>query len=67
MSNIIAKYRCLYGNPVYKNQSYENLNISDTFTEGNMLCANEKYIAVPWKSGGGGSVHVRKIEQFGKI
>lgn len=33
-----------------------------------MITANEKYIAIPWKSGGGGgSVHVRLIENVGKI
>jgi hypothetical protein len=33
-----------------------------------MITGNDKLIALPWKSGGGGgSVHVRKIENTGKI
>lgn len=33
-----------------------------------MITGNEKLIALPWKSGGGGgSVLVRKIENSGKI
>ena len=32
-----------------------------------MLCSNDKFIAIPWKSEGGKSIHVRKIEEFGKI
>jgi hypothetical protein len=32
-----------------------------------LICSNEKFIAIPWKSGGGGSIHVRNVESFGKI
>lgn len=32
-----------------------------------MITGNEKFVAIPWKSGGGGCVHVRKIEDSGRV
>jgi hypothetical protein len=33
-----------------------------------MITGNDKFVAIPWKSGGGGgSVHVRKIVDSGKV
>ena len=67
-SNSHAKFKYLKGEVLNSMGTITNLQIPDAGIEGHMITGNENLIAIPWKSGGGGgSVHVRKIENTGKV
>ena len=61
-----SKFKYISGGASTGSKTYDNLQIPDAIIDGNMIVANDKYVAMPWKSGGG-AVHVRAAEKFGNL
>ena len=62
-----SRFKYIAGGSLHKgSNTYDNLQIPDAIIDGNMIVANDKYVAMPWKSGGG-AVHVRTVENFGNL
>jgi WD40 repeat protein len=66
-TNSHAKFKYLRGEVLNSMGTITNLSIPDAGIEGNMITGNDKFVAIPWKAGGGGCVHVRKIEDSGRV
>jgi hypothetical protein len=45
----LTKYKYLEGKQTYANKFFEKAQVPTTSIEGNMVCGNEKYIAVSTK------------------
>lgn len=60
-----SKYRHVF--PEASKLKYEDVRISTKTTEANGIRGNSKFWAVPWQSGGGGTLAVVPSSQFGRL
>jgi hypothetical protein len=62
------KFKYIFGEPTFPGKAtFDGINPPDGSIEGNVICGNDKWIAMPWKSSGGGIVAVHPANQFGKL
>jgi hypothetical protein len=60
-----SKLRNVYGEP--NKEKFEDVYPHDTTTEGSLIDANAHFIALSWKTGGGGCVSVLDSTKFGRL
>ena len=61
-----SKFRHVFGKPVRKEDQYENIQCNASAPESNLLDANTKYFALPWR-GGGGPFVVWPLDKQGRL
>jgi len=68
-ASLFSKFKYLQGQLTFpgKNNQFTNINMPDQSIEGNAICGNSKYIAMPWKLGGGGCIAVHPAMEFTKF
>ncbi|SGY63106.1 BQ5605_C007g04774 [Microbotryum silenes-dioicae] len=62
-----SNYRHVYGSPAKREQTYENIKISASAWDTNLVSASAKYLAVNYQSGGGGAFLVVPLDATGKL
>ncbi|KAK4051796.1 Coronin-like protein crn1 [Microbotryomycetes sp. JL201] len=62
-----SSYRHVYGQPVKKEKMYDNIKISASAWDTNLLSASAKYLAVNYQSSGGGAFLVTPLDVTGKL
>lgn len=58
-----SKFRHVYGSPLRKEQSYENLRLTRNAHDSNFCAVNPQSLAVVTETGGGGSFVVVPVER----
>lgn len=68
MSRIVrsSKYRHVFGEPAKKENTWDELRVTKSATESNLVAASATMWAVLWESGGGGSFAVGQHHKPGK-
>ncbi|RKP11930.1 hypothetical protein BJ684DRAFT_17533 [Piptocephalis cylindrospora] len=61
-----SKFRHVYGTPAKRDGCYDNLRISTSAWDTNVIKVNPKYLAVNWNAGGGGAFAVLPLDQVGR-
>ena len=61
-----GKFKYIQGHSTFPKKEYFDLVTPLQGVEGNQICANSKFVAVPWK-GGGGPFTVFPVENMGKV
>jgi len=69
MSRVVrsSKFRHVFGTPAKKEEAYDELKVTRSAWDTNLICANPSYFAVLWESGGGGSFAVIPYSLTGKV
>ncbi|SCZ92845.1 BZ3501_MvSof-1269-A2-R1_Chr1-1g00479 [Microbotryum saponariae] len=62
-----SNYRHVYGSPAKREQTHENVKISASAWDTNLVSASAKYLAVNYQSGGGGAFLVIPLDATGKL
>ncbi|SCV71662.1 BQ2448_3250 [Microbotryum intermedium] len=62
-----SNYRHVYGSPAKREMTYENIKISASAWDTNLVSASTKYLAVNYQSGGGGAFLVTPLDATGKL
>ncbi|KAM0788444.1 hypothetical protein ACM66B_001578 [Microbotryomycetes sp. NB124-2] len=62
-----SSYRHVYGQPVKKEKMYDNIKISASAWDTNLVSASAKYLAVNYQSSGGGAFLVTPLDVTGKL
>ncbi|GAA5839059.1 hypothetical protein JCM5353_008719 [Sporobolomyces roseus] len=62
-----SHYRHLYGTPAKREDSYDNIKISASAFDTNLVSASSKYLSVNWQASGGGAFLVTPLNQTGKL
>ncbi|KAI8871465.1 DUF1900-domain-containing protein [Ramicandelaber brevisporus] len=62
-----SKFRHVFGTAAKRDQCYENLRSSTISWDTNLASVNQRYIAVNWSAGGGGSFAVLPLSAVGKV
>lgn len=62
-----SKYRHIFAENPKKEQTYQELRISKSAWDSNMISANPYFFAVNWNAGGGGAFMVNRHDNYGKI
>ncbi|GAA6059325.1 hypothetical protein JCM10212_005905 [Sporobolomyces blumeae] len=62
-----SSYRHLYGTPAKREDAYENIKLSASAFDTNLVSASCKYLAVNWQASGGGAFLVTPLDQTGKL
>ncbi|KAM0754761.1 DUF1900-domain-containing protein [Meredithblackwellia eburnea MCA 4105] len=62
-----SSYRHVFGQPAKKEKVYDNIKISASAWDTNLVSASAKYIAVNYQSSGGGAFLVTPLDQTGKV
>ncbi|XP_025083235.1 coronin-2B-like isoform X3 [Pomacea canaliculata] len=62
-----SKFRHVYGSPLRKEQSYENLRLTRNAHDSNFCAVNPQSLAVVTETGGGGSFVVVPVERTGRF
>ncbi|GAA5976809.1 hypothetical protein JCM10908_005638 [Rhodotorula pacifica] len=62
-----SAYRHTYGAPAKPENRYDNLKISASAWDTNLVSASEKYLAVNWQASGGGAFLVTPLDVTGKL
>ncbi|TFY56046.1 hypothetical protein EVG20_g9080, partial [Dentipellis fragilis] len=50
-----SKYRHVFGQPAKKEHGYENVKVSNSAWDTNVIAASGKYISINWNASGGGA------------
>ena len=58
-----SKFRHVYGNPLRKEDCFENIKITRSTHDSNFCAVNPKYLSVVTETGGGGSFLCIPIKQ----
>lgn len=66
-SNGASKFRHVFGKANTKAKTYFNLTPNLSTMDTSMLCANEKFFAMPWKKGAGKELYVSPLSNYGKV
>lgn len=62
-----SAYRHTYGTPAKREDAYDNIKISASAFDTNLVSASCKYLAVNWQASGGGAFLVTPLNQTGKL
>ncbi|OMJ18461.1 Coronin-like protein crn1 [Smittium culicis] len=62
-----SKYRHVFGQAYKRDECYENLKITNSAWDSNIISVNPKYFAVNWNAGGGGAFCVVPLSQSGRL
>ncbi|GAA5996308.1 hypothetical protein JCM5350_006508 [Sporobolomyces pararoseus] len=62
-----SAYRHTYGTPAKREDCYDNVKISASAFDTNLVSASCKYLAVNWQASGGGAFLVTPLNQTGKL
>ncbi|OMJ19440.1 Coronin-like protein crn1, partial [Smittium culicis] len=62
-----SKYRHVFGQAYKRDECYENLKITNSAWDSNIISVNPKYFAVNWNAGGGGAFCVVPLSQNGRL
>ena len=62
-----SKFRHVYGNPLRKEDCFENIKITRSTHDSNFCAVNPKYLSVVTETGGGGSFLCIPIKQTGRV
>ncbi|CAD6978783.1 unnamed protein product [Tilletia controversa] len=62
-----SKYRHVFGNGAKKEASYDNVKVTNSAWDTNMIAANGKFISVNWNVGGGGAFAILPVARTGKL
>ncbi|KAE8232651.1 hypothetical protein CF326_g2307 [Tilletia indica] len=62
-----SKYRHVFGNAAKKEASYDNVKITNSAWDTNMIAANGKFISVNWNVSGGGAFAILPVARTGKL
>ena len=63
----VSPYRHVYIESSKPDKSYQEVNVSTTSIDTNLLAANYRFVAVPWETRGGGLFTVLPVNGNGKI
>ncbi|KAI9219942.1 hypothetical protein BC828DRAFT_406252 [Blastocladiella britannica] len=61
-----SKYRHVFGTPSKRDQCFDNVRVSQSAWDTNLVKANAQYISINWNAVGGGSFAVIPVAQTGK-
>ncbi|GAA5851500.1 hypothetical protein JCM9279_001088 [Rhodotorula babjevae] len=62
-----SSFRHTYGTPAKPENRYDNIKISASAWDTNLVSANDKYLAVNWQASGGGAFLVSPLDLTGKL
>ncbi|RKP39563.1 hypothetical protein BJ085DRAFT_7387, partial [Dimargaris cristalligena] len=62
-----SKYRHVFGTPAKRDHCYDNLRITNSAWDTNLVKVNPRYLSVNWNAGGGGAFAVIPLEYTGKL
>ncbi|KAN0062647.1 Coronin-like protein crn1 [Thecaphora frezii] len=62
-----SKYRHVFGHPAKKEMSYENVKVSNSAWDTNLIAANGSYISLNWQASGGGAFAIIPLNRPGKL
>ncbi|PRT54290.1 Coronin-like protein [Wickerhamiella sorbophila] len=62
-----SKYRHVYGQPVKKDQCFDNIRLTKNAFDSNLAKSNGKYISLCWNASGGGAFAVLPVTKPGKL
>lgn len=62
-----SKFRHVYGQPVKKELSYDNVRLTKNAWDSNLIKVNPKYLSVNWDASGGGAFAVVPLHEMGKL
>ncbi|GAA5855951.1 hypothetical protein JCM8547_000427 [Rhodosporidiobolus lusitaniae] len=70
MSRLIVRqssYRHTFGTAAKREDQYDNIKISASAWDSNLVSASSKYLAVNWQASGGGAFLVTPLDKTGKL
>ncbi|KNE56236.1 hypothetical protein AMAG_02069 [Allomyces macrogynus ATCC 38327] len=62
-----SKYRHVFGTPAKRDQCYDNLKLSVSAWDTNLIKVNPRFFALNWNAGGGGAFAVVPLDHKGKL
>ncbi|KAJ1909894.1 Coronin-like protein crn1 [Tieghemiomyces parasiticus] len=62
-----SKYRHVFGTATKRDHCYDNLRITNSAWDTNLVAVNPRYLAVNWSAGGGGAFAVVPLDYTGKL
>ncbi|KAJ1657091.1 Coronin-like protein crn1 [Dispira simplex] len=62
-----SKYRHVFGTAAKRDGCYDNLRITNSAWDTNLVKVNPRYLSVNWNAGGGGAFAVIPLEYTGKL
>lgn len=62
-----SKFRHVFGQPVKRDQSYDNIRITKSAWDSTFCAVNPKYIAIVTEAAGGGAFLVLPLEKTGRV
>ncbi|KAK9718480.1 Coronin-like protein crn1 [Basidiobolus ranarum] len=62
-----SKFRHVYGSSAKRDDCYDNLRISTSAWDTNIVKVNPRFLSVNWNAGGGGAFAIIPLESIGKM